>query len=242
MEKSGLELAVVMPVYNEEAIVGQVLADWSAKLTALGIDYRIHAYNDGSKDSTARVLDQAAAADGRVQAHHKPNSGHGPTILQGYIENCNAQWIFQVDSDNEMKPADFECLWRERARYDFLIGERAERESPPMRRIISATAFVMVRLLCGAGVRDVNSPFRLMRSDVFRDHFLSIPRDTFAPNVLVSAIVGQNRIRVFRVPVAVEGRKTGTVSIKNFKLLKAAVRSFMQTVQFRFRGKGGCGA
>ena len=56
--------------------------------------------------------------------HDKLNSGHGPTILQAYRENSDADWIFQTDSDDEIGPEQFEDLWRSRDNYDFLIGRR----------------------------------------------------------------------------------------------------------------------
>ena len=154
MPEPKFELAVVMPVYNEDEIVGKVIEDWSVKLSSLGIDYKIHAYNDGSKDKTAQVLDLVAANNTRVKVHHKVNSGHGPTILQGYRENTDAQWIFQIDSDNEILPDYFKELWEQRSHYDFLIGERVDRQSPLPRRIISFVALMSVKLLCGSGIQD----------------------------------------------------------------------------------------
>lgn len=235
MQKSNYQLAVVMPVYNEEQIVGQVIKDWTAQLSSLGIDFYIHTYNDGSRDGTEKVLDAAAASSPRVKVHHKLNSGHGPTILQGYRENTDAEWIFQVDSDNEILPQHFGALWKNRDRYDFLIGERTDRHSPFARRIISLVALLSVRILCGTGIKDVNAPFRLIRTARFKEYFDRIPVDTFAPNVVLSMIVCRKKIPTFRAAVPMEGRKTGSVSIKSFKLFKAAVRSWMQTVLFRLK-------
>ena len=56
-------LCIVIPVYNEEAAIGTVLAKWSAELDRLGIDYTIRPYNDGSKDSSLTVLRTAAFRD-----------------------------------------------------------------------------------------------------------------------------------------------------------------------------------
>ena len=124
------KLAVVIPVYNEEGSIEVVIADWAKVLDQLQIDYRLCAYNDGSKDNTHKILDGLLDKFPKLHAIHKVNSGHGPTILKGYKENLDCEWLFQVDSDNEMKAEHFPKLWEQRDNYDFLIGKRINRQSP----------------------------------------------------------------------------------------------------------------
>lgn len=121
-----LDLAVVIPVYNEELAIAGVLRDWSAVLDSLGMKYVIAEYNDGSQDRTKEVLAETEIAlKGKILVVNKENSGHGPTILQGYKEYApKSDWIFQIDSDNEMQPDGFAELWRARGEYDFLLGYR----------------------------------------------------------------------------------------------------------------------
>lgn len=228
------KLAVIIPVYNEEGSISVVIADWAKVLDQLGIDYRLCTYNDGSKDQTQKILDELKNKFPRLYVVHKPNSGHGPTILKGYKENLDCEWLFQVDSDNEMKAEHFPKLWEQKENYDFLIGRRINRQSPLPRRIISYISYLSVRLLYGKGIQDVNAPYRLMRVSLFKDLMSQIPDDTFAPNVIVSGLACMKRARIFTHPVPFEFRTTGTVSIKKWKLLKAAMKSFWQTIQFRF--------
>ena len=54
MEKK--DLAVVMPVYNEEEIIETVIKDWCKILDKLNMSYQIHPYNDGSKDNSLQKL------------------------------------------------------------------------------------------------------------------------------------------------------------------------------------------
>jgi glycosyltransferase involved in cell wall biosynthesis len=127
MTPSGPELTVVMPVYNEEEIIGEVLEDWTGELERLHVDFEIHAYNDGSKDNTLEILNTYEARNKNITVHDKSNTGHGPTILLGYRENSNAEWVFQIDSDNEITTEFFEEFWERRRGFDFLIGRRVER-------------------------------------------------------------------------------------------------------------------
>lgn len=227
------ELIVVMPVYNEAECIGAVIEDWRAALADLNIDFEILVLNDGSKDQTAQVL-AAYENDARVAVVNKSNSGHGPTILQGYREAATrAQWVFQIDSDDEMKPRAFPNFWKRRDKYDAIFGVRVAREQDSARRFLSAGSRATVKFLYGRGVRDVNVPYRLMRARVLKPIVAAIPDETFAPNILISGVLGKRRRRVLNLPVLHENRKTGTGSLANSKVWKVAVRALGQTVRFR---------
>ena len=183
------KLAVVIPVYNEEAIIELVLEKWHQELSHLKIDFAIYAYNDGSRDnSLAKIQKMAEKYPARIIAKDKANSGHGPTILQGYREAAanGFDWIFQIDSDDEMEPDSFHKLWKERRHYDFLAGFRAGRQQPFARKMISTVSRICVRAFYGKTIKDVNTPYRLLRVSAFKSVFDELPSNTFAPNVIIS--------------------------------------------------------
>ncbi|MBF0591180.1 MAG: glycosyltransferase family 2 protein [Nitrospirae bacterium] len=226
-----MELSVIMPVYNEGALIGGVVEGWVEALDALGIGFQFHVYNDGSRDDTAEVIDRLSQADGRIVAHHKANTGHGATILKGYRDNCNAQWLFQTDSDGEMSPAHFHRLWQQRQDYDILIGSREGRNVHPTRNAITLASRGIARGLFGSGIVDVNSPYRLMRSSAFADCFYRLPEDIFAPNVAISATACLKRLRILEIPVACKERRQGTTATK--KIVAGAIKSLFQLLRYR---------
>jgi dolichol-phosphate mannosyltransferase len=230
-------LAVVLPVYNEEGSIANVLSKWVKALDKLGIDYNVHVYNDGSTDDSLTILRKyAAPPNSKVTIHDKTNSGHGPTILKGYRDNANDyEWIFQIDSDDEMGSESFNYLWEERSKYDLLIGIRNGRRQPLPRKIVSLVSRLSVRAFYGKSVWDVNSPYRLMRTEKFKEFYQKIPKDTFAPNVILSGFVGRAKLRFFEYPVSHCDRQTGEVSIKKWKLIKVAIKSLKQTVMLSYQ-------
>jgi len=234
MTLADVELAVVIPVYNEEEIIQAVLDDWSSELERLGIAYKITVYNDGSRDSTAEILAKYSSNKENIFVNNKENSGHGPTVLLGYRENSDTEWIFQIDSDGEIGPESFQAIWERRGSYDLLLGRRMERHSGVVRASLSFFARLVVLIFYGSEVHDVNSPFRLMRGELFKEIFFKIPDGTFAPNVIVSGAASRARLRILEHPVQYTARKTGEVSLKKMKLLRAALRSLFQTIKFRF--------
>lgn len=230
------QLSVVMPVYNEQDTVGSVLEKWSRELSRLGIDFRIDVYNDGSQDNTLAVLNAVAQKLPQVVVHNKLNGGHGPTILLGYRQNSDCEWIFQTDSDDEIPLEHFENLWKERDRNDFLLGCRLGREQSLFRGIISIISRLTVWGLYGRGVLDVNAPFRLMRTEKLKPIFSVLPEKTFAPNVIISGWAVRKRLHILEVDVPHIHRRSRTVSVKKWKLLKVAMQSFLQTFAFCWSG------
>jgi glycosyltransferase involved in cell wall biosynthesis len=230
-----INLKLIIPVYNEEGAIADVIHDWTNVLSDLNIQFEIHVFNDGSKDNTLGILKDLAKENKHLIVVDKPNSGHGPTILKGYKENLDVEWLFQVDSDNELKANEFEKFWKARNDYDFLIGKRVQRDSPLPRVVTTTISRLVVGFFYGNRVKDVNAPFRLMRTSKFHDDVLRIPDDTFAPNLIVSGIANLRKLRIKQFDVVHHNRETGEVSIKKWKLFKAAFKSFLQTMSFRFK-------
>ena len=229
------ELVVIMPAYNEEHALPATVAKWVSAIERLNIGYAFHLYDDGSRDRSHEVLERLSKHYPKLIVHSKQNTGHGPTILQGYRENSNFSYILQVDSDDEIQPDYFERFWINRASFDLQIGRRIFEKRSPIRVIISSISRMIIRAFYGTGVGDVNCPFRLMRTDVFRGLFFSLPSDTFAPNIIIAGYACKKKMSIRQHDVHASLRSTGTVSLRHFKLLRAAMQSMLQTVRFRFK-------
>lgn len=228
------QLTVVMPVFNEEACIANVVTSWIRVLEGEGIDFRMLVIDDGSSDGTLTQLVRLAE-DPRVQILHQANCGHGPTILAGYrTAVLEAEWIFQCDSDDEMEARHFPLLWRRREDYDALFGSREGRTQDLARAFISRVSRGTARLVAGSSaVHDVNTAYRLMRSAWLRPIIASLPDDLAAPNVIISAALSRAGARVFNHPVPFQPRRTGSISIVRWRLFKLALRAFLQTIRHR---------
>jgi dolichol-phosphate mannosyltransferase len=229
------DLAVIIPVYNEQEIICTVISDWDKTLSDCVENYTINVYNDGSKDETLSQLQSVAALYPNLIIHDKANSGHGSTILKGYRENIHAEWLFQVDSDNEIAAALFKDFWNARGENGFVIGIREHHNRPRIRTLISIFSRLIIKLFYKGKSKDVNVPFRLMKSESFKSIFEQIPDDTFAPNVIITGCASVKNIPTQQIPIVSTMRETGEVSIKKWKLFKIAILSFVQTITFRLR-------
>ncbi len=223
----------MIPVYNEQDIIATVIKKWTKLLSDLDINYELRIYNDGSKDNTLEVLYDLESKYSEVKIFDKANSGHGPTILKGYKDSLDAEWIFQIDSDDEIDVTYFPELWNKRIKYDFLIGRRINRNTPKIRKLISLISRLSITMFYGSKVYDVNCPYRLMRVSAVKSFIPKIPDNTLAPNLIIAGMVSKKNLAVFQTEVRFKFRTTGEVSIKRLKLIKFSIKSFWQTIAFR---------
>ena len=99
-------LTIVLPAYNEEALIAGTLDQVKAYL--LGIedryDWEILAINDGSRDRTGEILDEYAAADDRIRAlHHHTNFNLGQALRYAF-SNARGDYTIVLDSDLSYGP------------------------------------------------------------------------------------------------------------------------------------------
>lgn len=230
------DLVVVMPVYNEAACIRSVVASWLRVLDGLGADYRLLILDDGSTDGTRESL-AAFANFRRVEVSSSPiNRGHGPTILAGYRKAVSmAEWVFQCDSDDEIPPDPFVAFWSDRKRFDALLGQRESWGASWTRRWVSGLARQTVRLATGVRLRDVNTPFRLIRSDVLRPVIEPLPPCTFSPNLVLTCALLRSGARVRLTSVPYRYRRTGRVSLRGGRLLKGVWCSLWEVLRYGLR-------
>ena len=77
-------LYIVMPAYNEEANIEEVVKEWHEVVTNVGPESKLVVVNDGSKDNTYQKLLELKEKSPQLEALTKLNSGHGATLLYVY--------------------------------------------------------------------------------------------------------------------------------------------------------------
>lgn len=231
---AGLEsLAIVMPAYNEQGCIEQVVRSWLGVLER--VPGTLIVVNDGSRDKTGEILDRLASSHASLRVVHQKNAGHGAAVMRGYREaiTLGASYVFQTDSDDQFDREDFWKLWDLRETSPFVLGNRSQRHDPLVRIIISRLNAVLLLLFFGTVVRDANCPFRLFRGSLLKAMMDILPPTVFAPNIFLAVIARRGGIPLLELPVTHRERKTGTVSILRLKLLKVCLRCVEELFAFR---------
>ncbi len=212
----------VLPAYNEEANIEDVVNQWYPVVEKLGGESKLVIANDGSKDNTIGILRSLAQTRPQLEVIDKPNSGHGATVLHLYRHaiKAGANWIFQTDSDGQTLPEEFLTFYNDRDNYDFLIGHRQGRQDGASRVFVTKTLRLVVWLMFHQWVTDANTPFRLMRSDKLQEIMNILPPDFFLCNVAISAIALRWKMRVKFYPITFKPRQGGENSINMKRITK----------------------
>ena len=164
-------LSVVIPMYNEEAYVDRSVAAARAALEEMGCEWEILVVDDASTDGTGGRADALAAADPRVRVIHNPvNRRLGGTLRAGFAA-ASKELVFYTDAD---LPVDLGQLPRavrllEYQQADLLAGYRFDRTSEGLHRALYTIGYhVLIRLLFGLRIRDVNFAFKLFRRSLLQ--------------------------------------------------------------------------
>ena len=231
MAKLLKDVAVVIPVFNEEKLIGECIDEWLNVLDSVNLNYEILIIDDGSSDATISIVERYGDNQ-NIQAIIKQNEGHGPTILAGYKRAVGiAEWVFQADSDNEISPNQFSALWSRRQGQDAVIAWRQGRDQTTVRRLVTFFARVTTKVLFRCHLRDVNIPFRLIRSETLTILLEKIPSDTFAPNIALSGALSLMNYQVEECPVIFNERIIGESSLSNLGALRKGGRALLELIK-----------
>jgi glycosyltransferase involved in cell wall biosynthesis len=158
-------LSIVLPFYNEEACVTQVIADLDTALKSAGFVYEIVAVQNGSHDRTGKILDQLAAAYPALRVVVVPvNRGFGYGLIQGMAASTGEVVGF-MPGDGQIDPAVVAPLLRkmEESGAEVAQGRRITRGDGWLRWFVSKSFNLLVALLFTLPTRDINGHPKLMR-------------------------------------------------------------------------------
>ena len=220
-------LYIVIPAYNEEATILSVINQWYPIVDRIGGDSRLVIVNDGSKDSTLSLVQQATVIRPRLVPLDKENGGHGAAVLFGYqyaLEH-GADYVFQTDSDGQTLPEEFQAFWEQRQDYDLIIGHRKGRQDGLSRVVVTKTLKAVIAACFGVSVRDANTPYRLMSAQTLRENIQLIPEGFNLSNVILTVVYTKKKMRILYIPITFQPRQGGVNSINLPKICKIGAKA-----------------
>lgn len=220
-----------MPAFNEAENIPGMVADVLRIVPRLADELEIIVVDDGSQDETAAVTQALATQHpGLKLVQHEVNRGYGTAVLTG-LSHASKELIFFTDADRQFDLSELEKLLAHIETADLVVGYRAPRRDPFMRRLNGKGWSWLVTLLFGYTARDIDCAFKLMRRSVvdrLRNEITS-GGATFSAELLVRA--KQAGFKIVEVPLSghrprVAGSPTGANP-------RVIVRAFKELVQFR---------
>ncbi|MEE4080755.1 undecaprenyl-phosphate 4-deoxy-4-formamido-L-arabinose transferase [Pseudomonas viridiflava] len=176
-------VSIVIPVYNEQQSLPELLRRTEAACARLRHDYEIVLVDDGSRDQSAEILQQAAERDGSrvVAVILNRNYGQHAAIMAGF-EQCKGDVIVTLDADLQNPPEEIPRLIALAEQgYDVVGTVRNNRQDSAWRRWPSRLINLAVQRSTGVAMSDYGCMLRVYRRTIVDAMLACRERSTFIP-------------------------------------------------------------
>lgn len=172
-----LELSIITSVYNEKENIRLVLNELKDFAVRFG-SAEVIVVDDGSTDSTSKIVDEYKKYRQFKIVHQVPNQGKGAGVARG-IRESKGRFIALIDSDGENPPKEIKKLLNELKKNNGLgavIGWRVERKSPLARKVYSAFYNLLVTVLFGINCKDIGGQPRVFERQAIEGYKIKSKR------------------------------------------------------------------
>ncbi|MCX7824451.1 MAG: glycosyltransferase family 2 protein [Verrucomicrobiae bacterium] len=162
-----MKLSVIIPVYNERSTIEEIVR----KVRAVPLEKEIIVVDDGSTDGTAEIVQRLSKDVTQVYCS-RVNFGKGAAVRVGLTYVTGDAVIIQ-DADLELDPNEYLGLVERLNAGDVSVvyGSRfakRNRKVKPVRRLANWFLTMLTRLLYGCALTDMETAYKLFRTDVIR--------------------------------------------------------------------------
>ena len=237
LKKNSMEdtLYIVMPAYNEEGSIQNVVKEWYPQLSFGSSDSRLVVADSGSTDRTHEMLsDMAANEYPQLVILETAYKQHGPKLIALYKYGIKhgADYVFQTDSDGQTCPEEFFEFWKLRKTNGAVLGCRRKRGDGTARKIVENVVCLLLYFYFKVKVPDANAPFRLMHRAVLAKYVNRFPEDYNLPNIMLTAWMAYYKDPIEFKDISFAPRTTGKNSINLKKIFKIGWKSLSDFRKF----------
>jgi glycosyltransferase involved in cell wall biosynthesis len=228
-----MRLSVVVPCFNEEGNVAQVVVQAAQVGRRLASELEIIVVDDGSTDDTARVL---AALRDRISelkiVSHPRNRGYGAAIRSG-LDRASMDYVFLTDGDGQFDLTELARAVRMLHDHDVVAGYREHRRDGWWRRLWGRGWTALMNRVFGLQVRDANCAFKLLPQSLLRSSDLQSDGALISAELLFEA--RRSDLSVGECAVTHYARRSGRQTGASARVIATA---FLELARLIMRPRG----
>lgn len=204
--EEGVELSVVVPLYNEEENVPHLVAAIAEALEAHS-SWELVLVDDGSRDDTVAQVLEAASTDSRIRLVELARNYGQTQAMQAGFDHSRGNVVVTMDGDLQNDPRDIPLLLETLDQgYDLVTGYRKGRQDAVItRKVPSYVANRLIAALTGVKVRDNGCSLKAYRRSVLQQLNLYSDMHRFLPALAAASAAA----RITEVPVRHHARRFG---------------------------------
>lgn len=225
-------ITIAIPAYNEEENIEWIINDSLSSLPRYFENYEVLIVNDGSHDSTAKIIDSLAKKYNNVRVIHQPNGGYSKAMLTG-IRNAKMDFVAYVPADGQYTVSDMAKMFPLMQTSDLVLGYRGIRKDYNIyRKILSYGYLVLLWILFGITVRDLNGPniWRTSEVNQLKKIYSIKSKGVFLLAEIVARFKSKG-LRISEAPSVYRSRRGG--SVKNAKL-SVAIKTGVDALKLKW--------
>ena len=224
-------LTIIIPAYNEERTIEQVIRRVETSLLPEGFEREIIIVDDGSTDNTPRLLDQFKD---RAHVVHKSNSGKGGAVRVGFLES-KGDFIVVQDADLEQDPDEFPKLLQPilDCQADVVFGSRFMGTYEPATAIMKFHSLInkfytsLANLLIGYRTTDVWTGYKMYSRKALNSILPHLQSDGIEFELEVAVLLSKCGMKVKDVPISYVPRWYADGKKTNFKQAVTSLRKLL---------------
>jgi len=202
------EFSIVIPVYNEQNRINETLKKIDEYLNKKNITAEIIVVNDGSKDDTVNVIEEAKKQmKNMTLINLQKNYGKGYAVREGMLK-AQGEYVLFTDADNSTPIEELKKLFIEiKKDKDIVIGSRYLAESnvevkqSRFRIALSRTGNFLIRTFLINNIKDTQCGFKLFKHQVAQEIFSRQKTKRFAFDMEILTIAQSLGYEISEVPV-----------------------------------------
>ncbi|MCS6885426.1 MAG: glycosyltransferase family 2 protein [Acidobacteriota bacterium] len=210
-EEYGL-LSVVMPVYNEEATVEEIIRRVRA-VDISPLQMELIVVNDASQDRTPEIIDRLAKTDPCIRVfHQQKNQGKGAALARGFAE-ARGDIIIIQDADLEYDPNEYGILLEPilSGKADVVFGSRfltgkAHRVLYFWHYFFNKLLTLMSNMLTDLNLSDMETCYKVFRAEVLKKIKIREKRFGVEPELTMKVAKIRPAVRIYEVGISYYGR------------------------------------
>ncbi len=216
------KISVVIPAFNEAAIIGETLAKVKTWLLENFSHSEIIVVDDGSTDNTRHILEKIS---GIKLLRNLGNHGKGYTVKKGVLA-ATGDLILFMDADNSTDISELSKLLPYCSQYPIVIGSRALadsvilKEQNKLKVMLGKSGNWLVRYLLSLDIKDTQCGFKLFRADC-KILFSQMITNGWGFDFELMWLARQHKLAVKEVPIVWENNLDSKVGIKGYFLTLA---------------------